>query len=817
MKLKEWVSYDKKTGTISVDQTVAKGVWQDTLNKIIDSWKYNLNTTNYWSKIDSSTGAPVKVTSNYQANSGSSGTVSSNKGTSSTTNNPVNTGATDTQWTWTTNTWTTNADGTPKTTQPITPWVTTPVVTNTTNTTPTWPKNWVSYTYDELTPDQKSAIDKTGGKAKFDMLWLKGQQDLEKWLKETGQFVAETNKQTEYNAEQERLRSQASDINNAAQVRQATDNLNKAKANSLYSSASDVTSSAQQTAVGKQLTEMAKGIDDIVALHWLQDDQYAKSTAENARRIQQQLVDSLWQVTVDALNAMDNGLADWTIATNEQLLTLYKQNQEAILKAAPELTNYAVQQLSTIYSDFKDYTENLNKTAATFQANKNTFNKEMSAAKWFAVDGNGNQILWANGLPIELPKVAPIEPVFDDKTGQLTVFSLDEDGNIVGKSSKVSGFVAQPTEDVNAPKASDFIDVEVDDGMGGTIKKKYNVKTGQYLDTGTAPWSPQWPQSNEQIFWRSKYDVYSSDGGVEVWITSTDQVNPKRRQCGEFVNDILNGWPWWIPDKREDKVKMINSQTPVVGAAFIMDFWPQNPNGHTGIVEKVFENWDIQVSDMNRQGTEEFNRRVIPAGSKEMWFIKGYAVKWGAPTQQGNLSPLTQGVLTRTADYKSMTPSQKEKIQTELLSKWAISWKTGNIDFITWPVEVPKEIEAIFKMYDGVKRAQELSKDVSTGFLDSAISKWWELLGGTADDLELKQIVGKNLSMFMKELSGAAVSEQEVNRIKEFMPNFWQGDKKMDVNLKAQSEELDNTMRRLTKSYGFDSVEDMRNAVFGKK
>lgn len=667
--------------------------------------------------------------------------------------------------------------------------------------------------YDELSSDMKIYLDNNPlAKQQFDLQARAGKEAINKFLMDTEKAVVEWKKTSAYQKAQTENYLARKDITDKAWVRQAQDTLNKTTKNTYYSAVSPVSSGAMQSAGAGRITEMATQIDELVRMNALEWDAYSMQVAENARRIQDDLANKLGQTLFDKLNAIDNGVANGTIATPEQLDRVYKENYQAILKEVPQLTNFAVQQMSDLTTNFMNTQKELRDNKIAFDQWAAKYNKEMSMVKWFAVDGNGNPILDVSGQQIEVPKDAPLDPVFDDKTGMVTTFQLDEDGNIFGTQKKVSNFVSPATE--ATPKASDFIDVEVSDGMGGTIKKKYDVVNKKFLEV---PWTPWTPEVLATTFDKSKYDVFATDNWCFVGVQTTDDVAKGRRQCGEFVNDILNGWPWWIPDLRQQKLDMLKwpwaSTEPVVGSAFIMDFWPSNPNAHTGIVEEVRED-GIQIADMNRQGDEKFSRRFVPFDSPEYKLIKWYVTKWGQ-TSGSNLSSLSKWVLEKKADYNKLTPTAKEKIQKELLEKWAITWKTGNIEFITANADIPKEIEAVFQIYDNVKRAQELSKEVSTGFIDSKISKAGELFWGTKDDQELKQIVGKNLSMFMKELSGAAVSEQEVQRIKDFMPNFDQWDKKMDVNIREQLDTLETTMKRLKRQYGFDSVEDMRKAIFG--
>lgn len=165
----------------------------------------------------------------------------------------------------------------------------------------------------------------------------------------------------------------------------------------------------------------------------------------------------------------------------------------------------------------------------------------------------------------------------------------------------------------------------------------------------------------------SKYGITDTpSGGKQVNVYSTEQVPPGRRQCGAYVNDALYGWPknGVMGNSIEDKLNTITSTNAVAGSAFIMDFGNGEPagpdgirNGHTGIVEEVRAD-GLMVSDMNRQGTEEFTRRFIPFGSKEYGYIKGYHVpagmkQWATEDEQKILSNISDLISDKTGWFES--------------------------------------------------------------------------------------------------------------------------------------------------------------------
>lgn len=122
----------------------------------------------------------------------------------------------------------------------------------------------------------------------------------------------------------------------------------------------------------------------------LENDAFAAQTAEQARRVQQDLSDKMGKVLFDKLSAIDNGVANGTIATPEQLDRIFKENSEAILREVPELTNFAVQQMSTLTGNFMNTQKELRDNKIRFDQNRQ---KIVASPNGTYVDGNGNVVV----------------------------------------------------------------------------------------------------------------------------------------------------------------------------------------------------------------------------------------------------------------------------------------------------------------------------------------------------------------------------------------------------------------------------------------
>ncbi len=122
-------------------------------------------------------------------------------------------------------------------------------------------------------------------------------------------------------------------------------------------------------------------------------------------------------------------------------------------------------------------------------------------------------------------------------------------------------------------------------------------------------------QDKDRQYALDYYDVKGSwpvgfDQGVnnaDGSITINDPVGSKGGQCGAWVNQKLD-LPHFFGDSYAQKATKINSQTPVVGGAFIskngLNLADGTNTGHVGIVTKVYADGSFDITDSNRHGNE---------------------------------------------------------------------------------------------------------------------------------------------------------------------------------------------------------------------
>lgn len=127
------------------------------------------------------------------------------------------------------------------------------------------------------------------------------------------------------------------------------------------------------------------------------------------------------------------------------------------------------------------------------------------------------------------------------------------------------------------------------------------------------------------------------------------------------------------------------------------------------------------------------------------------------------------------------------------------------------------KITDLFEVQNRIDTLKELKKKVNTGFISAKAFAAQEFtgLGGqkTEDFVSLDLVSGKILADFIKEISGAAVSEQEAQRLAKLVPNVGMTDLRFNKALTQMEDELTEILNRNAKRLGFETSEDLGTGV----
>lgn len=142
----------------------------------------------------------------------------------------------------------------------------------------------------------------------------------------------------------------------------------------------------------------------------------------------------------------------------------------------------------------------------------------------------------------------------------------------------------------------------------------------------------------------SKYGVQPTGNGITVNApVKGGKLVSNRRQCGEYVNDVI-GIPSYFGDTIAQKKTRVTSNTPTPGSAFVLDV-PGLKWGHVGIVEQVNPDGTIVISESNHDGNENFRRITTTMDALQKRGLVGFTggLQQGAAqlkkTSTGTLSP----------------------------------------------------------------------------------------------------------------------------------------------------------------------------------
>lgn len=153
-------------------------------------------------------------------------------------------------------------------------------------------------------------------------------------------------------------------------------------------------------------------------------------------------------------------------------------------------------------------------------------------------------------------------------------------------------------------------------------KLKYTQEMAEYMDSVG--------QGEVYLPTGTKYPVTPTGTGISVGVKDGDPTG----WCGAFVNDVLG--ERIIGDSYEQKLSLINSQMPVVGAVGVMaspgDY---AKNGHVVIVEKINSDGTLSIVESNGLNPMKAGRRNIPVTSFDGFIIPSSSKAVNTPGTRG--------------------------------------------------------------------------------------------------------------------------------------------------------------------------------------
>ena len=536
----------------------------------------------------------------------------------------------------------------------------------------------------------------------------------------------------------------------------------------------------------------------------------ANAFEEQMRTLQKQLTDSVDASIIQAMQWFDSEAALASIDSPKKLFDLQQKYLDMVDTSVEGITNRQVNEmknLQTRYADYaKQYAEDLKQRQtqqAEFTKNKNTLNENMSKAVGYYVDWNGSPLQTTDGKVIEYKDEAD-KPIIDWNTWKVAYFNTDANGNQV---VEIKQLFTPEQKSPNIQKVWVWADWK-------DIYGYYDSATGQVKTL----WANASTWSNTQV----------SDPTVQTSIAQYSQQQRGRAtlQCGELVNDYIKKETWskWsLGNSFADKVAWIEkigrSDSPVVWWVFAFDIKTSQGNTwHTGIVTWVNPDWSITVLEANRK--ENSANWWVPS----QWTYSPAQVSnmvFSQAPKNNNLSAVAKEAVK--SWQINWTPTVQSGIIKELADAGEFDKWQGNSTFYTAKDTVKNEIASFAEWYAKRQQAKQIFNKLkadwtlwgATWWFDTLANKGKRFAGAWSTDVNnLNQILAESLSKYMNKISGATVSETEVERLREQIPNLSMWDKQFadafeqyDLSMQRW---LDNTLTK----YWFNSYDDVKQKIY---
>jgi hypothetical protein len=165
----------------------------------------------------------------------------------------------------------------------------------------------------------------------------------------------------------------------------------------------------------------------------------------------------------------------------------------------------------------------------------------------------------------------------------------------------------------------------------------------------------------------SKYAYDLGGGGISFERSAPAGTVLGRGQCGEFVNDALNGGPGLMGNTFESKINVVNSSNAVAGAAFVEDTgdW----TGHTGIVERVYPDGSFDTRESNYVSPNTVSTAHVAVGSARWQSIVeqgGFHVPGESKSKEGGPEAIAKAIFDGNSSLTLKDLKQEERAAVDI-------------------------------------------------------------------------------------------------------------------------------------------------------
>lgn len=489
-------------------------------------------------------------------------------------------------------------------------------------------KDWEQkiYGYDELDEETKNLLDRMDDSQKkyVSNLWAQWMQEQAKYYLDSMRNKEQAKARQDINEDLYGIQRESSIIQAKQTIRNAQQSYDNLKQNWQYLGNLWMpwVSSTKMDAIWDAISEANTTLWEIERLTQLsldaQEKQWEGQVLQYNQQIDNLMYDlkwKLWDEVVGALSKYTTAELEWKLDTIDWITAFRKELLDELDNNLSGLTSASLSQMQYINQQYQDVANRMYEYAQ----NKNKVNSEMSAIQWYYVDGNGNAILNAQGMPIEVPQSAPMEPIFDKETGKLITFAMGEDGQIVASVQQVYQGDATATQSTivslleNGVSVQDILKYIPNADLDTVQKLASIVKT---IGGGYDKYQWGWPS-------------YTAVSDNEIAVALNQMATSGTwGWCWAYVNQYLQKMgfsPSFVKDSLQSKLDIRNSTEPKVWSVVVFDYWHITPetwenNWHVGIV-RGFRDWKMIVQDSNFNWDRQIKLREVSLDNPA---IQGY-------------------------------------------------------------------------------------------------------------------------------------------------------------------------------------------------
>lgn len=326
----------------------------------------------------------------------------------------------------------------------------------------------------------------------------------------------------------------------------------------------------------------------------------------------------------------------------------------------------------------------------------------------------------------------------------------------------------------------------------------------------------RWQQGINDLWWWGSVEPVDPDKLLEC-ISKAQEIGDttsSNLNCATFLNKV-GITPVWTTI--QEKIKRITPWAwPVPWSVMVLSGMSQPTYWHVALVERVNPDGTIQIREANYNGKWGIRSTIVDP--RNPWASRGVAAKiewyqvpwWVKQWWQSNIQWLSQLALDA-YKTKSFTGTEKQRsaIVEELSARWLLEdWSWNSAYYKIKPTE-KTDIEKIKNWK--IQRDRFMSIYNSLTEDEKDWFAWWRdsKKGSTQEKLwswnpkyiEMNRILWTELSNYMKQISWATVADQEVERLKDQIPNRWQWNKKFKETVKSYNDAMEDTKYSIEKVY----------------